>query len=343
MGPVRSAGSKTWDPFKCGKIEQVQSPGKLSTSVKGMKMRATFVGLALILPLIGLKTYLFWLVRPCCEEKQKSKRIYTLPCAFFVAGYSCGGLRTQVAGVISSSNFPYYYKSNTSCVWKISVNTANQITLNFTDFELENSSRCEHAYVQVFDGPNTTDPSLGIFCGSKIPTGVRSSGNQMLVVFHAYSGNNFKGFRAYYDSGKLIRRIFFRWLMTLEVDNWRNILSITICSFSKWLRQPEGLQIHLHINRSDVDRQIQTPIFRRLQSSFVRRQWRWGLLCFSFHLQRKALPWVHWGGCWQRCLGRPLVFCHGQLWSRQEERTLRLREWWIIFFYFLCSHFRSYQ
>ena len=33
--------------------------------------------------------------------------------------------------------------------WKISVNTANQITLNFTDFDLENSSRCEFAYVQV--------------------------------------------------------------------------------------------------------------------------------------------------------------------------------------------------
>ena len=183
------------------------------------------------------------------SRKSKKASVFThCLVLFFVAGYSCGGLRTQVAGVISSSNFPYYYKSNTSCVWKISVNTANQITLNFTDFELENSSRCEHAYVQVFDGPNTTDPSLGIFCGSKMPTGARSSGNQMLVVFHAYSGNNFKGFRAYYDSGKLIRRIFFfffRWLMTLEVDNWRNILSITICSFSKWLRQPEGLQIHL--------------------------------------------------------------------------------------------------
>lgn len=133
---------------------------------------------------------------PWCFPEDSSIKI---PCRR--ASYNCGGIRTQVAGVISSSNFPSYYKSNTTCVWTISVNTANQITLNFTDFELENSSRCEHAYVQVYDGPNTTDPSLGTFCGGEIPTGVRSSGNQMLVVFQGYRGNKFKGFRAYYDSG----------------------------------------------------------------------------------------------------------------------------------------------
>jgi len=130
----------------------------------------------------------------------KSQMFYTLPC-FSTSGHSCGGMRTQVAGVISSSNFPHHYKSNTSCIWRISVDTANQITLNFTDFELENSSRCELAYVQVYDGPNTTDPPLGTFCGNEIPRGVKSSGNQMLVVFQAHRGNKFKGFRAYYDSG----------------------------------------------------------------------------------------------------------------------------------------------
>ena len=99
------------------------------------------------------------------------------------------------------------------------MNTANQITLNFTDFELENSSKCEHAYVKVYDGSNTTGPSLGTFCGSEIPTGVRSSGNQMMVVFQAHRENNFKGFRAYYDSGKCFRQTFLHWLMTLKVEN----------------------------------------------------------------------------------------------------------------------------
>ncbi|KAL9955436.1 hypothetical protein ACROYT_G036764 [Oculina patagonica] len=116
-------------------------------------------------------------------------------------GDSCGGIRTQVAGVISSSNFPHNYRSSTTCVWKITIESANHIKLNFTDFDLENSSGCEHAYVRVYDGLNTTDPSLGTFCGSEIPTGVRSSGNQMLVVFQANRGDKFKGFRAYYDSG----------------------------------------------------------------------------------------------------------------------------------------------
>ncbi|PFX25534.1 G-protein coupled receptor GRL101 [Stylophora pistillata] len=114
---------------------------------------------------------------------------------------SCGGVRTQVAGVFSSANFPNNYTNNTTCIWRISVELANHITLNFTDFDLENGSGCENAYVQVYDGLNTTDPSLGKFCGSEIPSGVRSSGSQMLVVFHGYNGDRYKGFRAYYDSG----------------------------------------------------------------------------------------------------------------------------------------------
>lgn len=121
---------------------------------------------------------------------------------FPVAGYSCGGLRTQAAGVISSSNFPHSYKSNVTCTWKITVDSANHITLNFTDFDLENSSTCERAHVRVYDGLNITEPSLGTFCGSGVPRGVRSSGNKMLVVYKANRGHHFKGFRAYYDSGK---------------------------------------------------------------------------------------------------------------------------------------------
>ena len=179
--PTGSKRGKTCDPFQARLVSSAE------------KCEWGSLRLDSILLLIGLKRLLFWFDRA------------HHPVYFSTAGYNCGGIRTQVAGVISSSNFPSYYKSNTTCVWTISVNTANQITLNFTDFELENSSRCEHAYVQVYDGPNTTDPSLGTFCGGEIPTGVRSSGNQMLVVFQGYRGNKFKGFRAYYDSGKYFR------------------------------------------------------------------------------------------------------------------------------------------
>ncbi|XP_067045213.1 G-protein coupled receptor GRL101-like isoform X2 [Acropora muricata] len=114
---------------------------------------------------------------------------------------SCGGARTQTAGVISSSNFPQNYKTNVSCSWKIQVDSANYITLNFTDFELENSSKCAHARVSVYDGLNSSDPSLGVFCGNELPRGIRSSSNKMLVEFIAGRGDLFKGFRAYYDSG----------------------------------------------------------------------------------------------------------------------------------------------
>lgn len=130
------------------------------------------------------------------EQLGQFKRVF-----FFISGPSCGGVRTQVAGVFSSANFPNNYTNNTTCTWRISVELANHITLNFTDFDLENSSGCENAYVHVYDGLNTTDPSLGKFCGGEIPPGVRSSGSKMLVIFHGYNGARYKGFRAYYDSG----------------------------------------------------------------------------------------------------------------------------------------------
>ena len=56
--------------------------------------------------------------------------------------------------------------------------------------------------MSVYDGLNSSDPSLGIFCGKKLPRGVRSSSNKMLVEFIAGRGDLFKGFRAYYDSGE---------------------------------------------------------------------------------------------------------------------------------------------
>ncbi|KAJ7373485.1 hypothetical protein OS493_011080 [Desmophyllum pertusum] len=135
--------------------------------------------------------------KPWCFSESDASMKY--PC--LRNSYSCGGVRTQVAGVFSSSNFPQNYRSNTTCIWKITVDSANHITLNFTDFDLENSSSCERAYVRVYDGLNITHPSLGTFCGSDIPMAIRSSGSQMLVVFQSNHGDKFKGFRAYYDSG----------------------------------------------------------------------------------------------------------------------------------------------
>ena len=118
----------------------------------------------------------------------------------FVADGTCGGIRTQAAGVISSSNFPYRYEDNENCVWNINVKSAGSIMLNFTDFELEPERR--DAYVQIFDGDNVTDHVIATFYGNQTPIAVRSSGNKMLVVFRSRRGADKKGFRAYYDSGE---------------------------------------------------------------------------------------------------------------------------------------------
>jgi hypothetical protein len=123
---------------------------------------------------------------------------------------SCGGLRTSSAGVISSSNFPHGYPNNSKCIWTIRVSQTNKITLNFTHVNLSLDQSCDNAYVNIYDGDNTTYPLLERICGWKIPSPVRSSGNTMTVVFRSVTsaGKEGKGFRAYYDTGMMTSIIF---------------------------------------------------------------------------------------------------------------------------------------
>ena len=117
----------------------------------------------------------------------------------------CGGTRLEPAGVISSSNYPRKYNSTSECVWKITVKPNSQITLNFTDFALEPDESCL-ASLTVYDGPNITDPRLGRFCGTKLPGSLQSTTNKMLVIFQSHARLHGRGFRAYYDSGKNLRK-----------------------------------------------------------------------------------------------------------------------------------------
>lgn len=53
----------------------------------------------------------------------------------------------------------------------------------FNNFHLEASSSCSHDYVAVYDGPNTGAPLLGKFCGEVLPRALKSSTNNLLLVF----------------------------------------------------------------------------------------------------------------------------------------------------------------
>jgi len=48
----------------------------------------------------------------------------------------CGGEISKETGILSSPNYPDYYKPNKECVWKISVPEGYSVALKFQSFEV---------------------------------------------------------------------------------------------------------------------------------------------------------------------------------------------------------------
>ncbi|XP_053675116.1 cubilin homolog [Anopheles nili] len=98
----------------------------------------------------------------------------------------CGGTYTQREGVISSplSQTDNLYPNNLNCEYLIKLPIGSRVEIKFSKFHLEQSDGCKFDYLEIFDGRNTEDPSLGKFCGDRIPPAVISSGNSLLLKFH---------------------------------------------------------------------------------------------------------------------------------------------------------------
>ena len=75
--------------------------------------------------------------------------IYTYLLRYYVACPGCGGQYSFRSGVIMSQNYPHMYPRRTDCIWRITVEPLHRVILNFSDFDLENSTNCRFDYVIV--------------------------------------------------------------------------------------------------------------------------------------------------------------------------------------------------
>jgi len=73
------------------------------------------------------------------------------------------------------------------------------LSYRFNSFSLEVSSNCRFDYVAVYDGGSTLAPLMGKFCGSELPPNLRSSSNQLFLVFVTDSSVVAEGWRATYS------------------------------------------------------------------------------------------------------------------------------------------------
>ncbi|XP_069122184.1 cubilin-like [Argopecten irradians] len=111
------------------------------------------------------------------------------------AGDQCGGQLSGESGAFTSPNYPDYYDHNGYCAWTITVPTADIITLTFTNMALEGGS-CSFDYVEVRDGNDENAPLFGRYCGTSIPSVLRSTGNVMFIEFRTDGSVRNTGFRA---------------------------------------------------------------------------------------------------------------------------------------------------
>jgi len=105
----------------------------------------------------------------------------------------CNGTLFDVGGPNSN-----YYDNNNSWI-TIAPPGSNQITLNFISFDIEapsSSSYCNWDYLEVFDGADTSAPSLGQFCNTLTgsPDTLVSTGGEITVYLHADAAVNGTGF-----------------------------------------------------------------------------------------------------------------------------------------------------
>ncbi|KAM8953252.1 astacin-like metalloendopeptidase [Pelodytes ibericus] len=123
----------------------------------------------------------------------------------FSAAYeavSYGQTFTTSKGILVSPQFSRPYPNNVDALWSIIAPPQYKISLRFMYLLVQDSPTCQYDYITVIDGPTTTSPVLGKFCGNKLPSPVMSTGNVMLVQFRSDDQINFKGFYLCYQFGR---------------------------------------------------------------------------------------------------------------------------------------------
>uniref|UniRef100_A0A452U8T7 Cubilin n=1 Tax=Ursus maritimus TaxID=29073 RepID=A0A452U8T7_URSMA len=108
---------------------------------------------------------------------------------------------TEESGTFTSPNFPDNYPNNWKCIYRITVETSQQIALHFTNFSLEEAigGRCVGDFVEIRDGGYERSPPLGTYCGSNPPPRIISHSNKLWLQFQSDFLDSGPGFSVTWD------------------------------------------------------------------------------------------------------------------------------------------------
>lgn len=113
--------------------------------------------------------------------------------------YPCGGIKTSETGEITSPDFPNKPSTSIECSWVLNLPKNHQINLTFATLDLGDD--CDKSFIEIFNGPSSRSPRIGIFCknnmfkfGSSNSSSVISERNTLVVNYHFSADNEGKGF-----------------------------------------------------------------------------------------------------------------------------------------------------
>lgn len=122
------------------------------------------------------------------------------PCVVLMPLNGTGTTITSCQGTLYDGGGPDgNYIDNSDAIITIAPTGANSVTLTFNSFDVEPGSQsyCDYDYVEIFDGPNTSSPSLGRYCNTTgSPGTIHSTSGALTLLLHSDPGLNKAGFEA---------------------------------------------------------------------------------------------------------------------------------------------------
>ncbi len=109
--------------------------------------------------------------------------------------------QTKCTGTVYDDGGPSgNYTPNQDSYITIAPTGATSVTLNMAFFDIEPGSggavACDYDYLEIFDGPTTSSPSLGKFCNTSTPPPtITSTGGAVTIHFHTDPGLHLQGFQ----------------------------------------------------------------------------------------------------------------------------------------------------
>ncbi|XP_068702491.1 adhesion G protein-coupled receptor B3-like isoform X2 [Montipora foliosa] len=115
----------------------------------------------------------------------------------------CNCTFNETKGEITSPRFPRNYSTGVNCVWFLSAPVNHTVKLTLKEFQLEEDKKCFYDYMEFYNGKDITNKDNLIgnrLCGNHSGDIIKSSGQNLSVVFNSDKSETSKGFRAVWST-----------------------------------------------------------------------------------------------------------------------------------------------